>query len=65
MQSPYEIGPAPNQNTTGTAANLSGTPALPNGTSATTQAAGDASTKLATDAFVATSVAYYLRIFAV
>jgi hypothetical protein len=39
-------------NTTGTAANLSGTPALPNGTTATTQTAGDSSTKLATDAFV-------------
>lgn len=36
-----------------TAANLSGMPALPNGTTATTQAAGDTSTKLATDAFVA------------
>jgi hypothetical protein len=41
-----------NQNTTGTAANLSGTPALPNGTTATTQSLGDATTKLATDAFV-------------
>src|SRR6185312_13819741 len=41
-----------NQNTTGTAANLSGTPALPNGTTATTQANGDNSTKLATTAFV-------------
>lgn len=39
-------------NTTGTAANLSGTPALPNGTTATTQSTGDNSTKLATDAFV-------------
>jgi len=45
--------PTLNQNTTGTAANLSGTPLLPNGTSATTQAAGDSSTDLATDAFVA------------
>ena len=43
--------PTLNQNTTGTAANLSGTPALPNGTTATTQNAGDNSTKLATDAF--------------
>lgn len=39
-------------NTTGTAANLSGTPALPNGTTATTQTAGDSSTKLATTAYV-------------
>lgn len=44
--------PALNQNTTGTAANLSGTPALPNGTTATTQSLGDNSTKLATTAFV-------------
>ena len=44
---------APNANTTGTAANLSGAPALPNGTTASTQTAGDATTKLATDAFVA------------
>ena len=35
-----------------TAANLSGTPALPNGTTATTQTVGDSTTKLATDAFV-------------
>jgi hypothetical protein len=47
----------PNANTTGTAANLSGTPALPNGTTGTTQTAGDSSTKLATDAFVSTAVA--------
>jgi hypothetical protein len=46
-------------NTSGTAANLSGTPALPNGTSATTQTAGDTSTKLATDAFVAAAIAAY------
>jgi hypothetical protein len=46
--------PTLNQNTTGTAANLSGTPALPNGTAATTQASTDNSTKLATDAFVQT-----------
>jgi hypothetical protein len=39
-------------NTTGTAANLSGTPALPNGTMATTQATGDSTTEIATDAFV-------------
>lgn len=44
--------PTWNQNTTGTASNLSGTPALPNGTSATTQSAGDNSTKLATTAYV-------------
>jgi hypothetical protein len=44
--------PILNQNTTGTAANLSGTPALPNGTTATTQSAGDNSTKLATTAYV-------------
>ena len=44
--------PTLNQNTTGTAANLSGTPALPNGVSGTTQTTGDNSTKLATDAFV-------------
>lgn len=44
--------PTLNQATTSTAANLSGTPALPNGTSASTQTLGDNSTKLATDAFV-------------
>ena len=49
--------PANAANTTGTAANLSGTPALPNGTTATTQTTGDSTTKLATDAFVATAVA--------
>lgn len=49
--------PTWNQNTTGTAANLSGTPALPNGTTATTQTAGDNSTKVATTAYVATAVA--------
>ena len=43
--------PTFNQNTTGTAANLSGTPALPDGTTATTQSAGDNSTKLATTAY--------------
>ena len=48
--------PALNQNTTGTAANLSGTPALPNGTTATTQTLGDNTTKLATDAFVIANV---------
>lgn len=47
-------GDIPNNaaNTSGTAANLSGTPALPNGTTATTQVAGDNSTKLATTAYV-------------
>lgn len=44
-------------NTSGTAANLSGTPALPNGVTATSQTAGDNSTKLATTAYVATAVA--------
>jgi hypothetical protein len=48
--------PANAANTSGTAANLSGTPALPNGTTATTQAAGDSTTKLATDAFVQTAI---------
>jgi hypothetical protein len=41
-----------NASTATTAANLSGTPALPNGTTATTQSAGDNSTKLATTAYV-------------
>jgi hypothetical protein len=44
--------PTFNQNTTGTAANLSGTPALPSGTTATTQSVGDNSTNLATTAYV-------------
>ena len=39
-----------------TAANLSGTPALPNGTTATTQSSGDSTGALATDSFVATAV---------
>lgn len=39
-----------------TATNLSGTPALPNGTTATTQAVTDSSTKLATNAFVANAI---------
>jgi hypothetical protein len=43
-------------NTTGTAANLSGTPALPNGTTATTQAALSNDTKVATDAYVDSAV---------
>jgi hypothetical protein len=44
--------PTLNQNTSGTAANLSGTPALPDGTTATTQSVGDNTTKIATTAFV-------------
>src|SRR5271166_2867762 len=44
-------GTIPN-NTSGTASNLSGTPALPNGTTGSTQTVGDNTTKLATDAFV-------------
>lgn len=36
---------------------LSGTPALPNGTTATTQSPGDSSTDVATDAFVASAAA--------
>jgi hypothetical protein len=48
--------PTFNQATTSTAANLSGTPALPNGTTATTQTTGDNTSKLATDAFVNSSV---------
>jgi hypothetical protein len=49
--------PTLNQSTTGTAAGLSGTPALPNGTTATTQTTSDNSTKLATDAFVQSAIA--------
>ena len=49
--------PTLNQNTTGTAAGLSGTPALPDGTTATTQSASDNSTKLATTAYVDTGLA--------
>lgn len=49
--------PTWNQNTTGTAANLSGTPLLPNGTTAATQTPGDTSSDIATDAFVAAAVA--------
>jgi hypothetical protein len=46
-------GDIPNNaaNTSGTALNLSGTPALPNGTTATTQSVNDNSTKLATTAY--------------
>ena len=43
-------------NITGTAANVSGTPALPNGTTTTTQSAADNSTKLATTAYVDTGL---------
>jgi hypothetical protein len=49
--------PTFNQNTSGTAANLSGTPTLPNGTAATTQTAADNSTKLATTAYADTAAA--------
>ena len=48
--------PTLNQNTSGTAANLSGTPTLPNGTAATPQAALDNSTKWATTAYADTAV---------
>lgn len=54
--------PTLNQSTSGnaatatTAANLSGTPALPNGTTASTQTTGDATSKLANDAFVAAAI---------
>jgi hypothetical protein len=44
-------------NVSGTASNLSGTPALPNGTTATTQAAGSNDTKIATDAYADAKVA--------
>ncbi len=43
------------------AAGLSGTPALPNGTTATTQAARDGSTKLATNAYVDAAVTSLLQ----
>jgi hypothetical protein len=49
--------PTLNQNTSGTAANVSGTPALPNGTTATTQTQADNSTKLSTTAYVDTGLA--------
>ena len=54
---PTAAFPTLNQNTTGTAANLSGTPALPNGTTATTQTLGDNTTHVATDAFVIANAA--------
>jgi len=44
--------PTLNQNSSGTAGGLSGTPLLPNGTTAATQPHGDGSTDIATDAFV-------------
>lgn len=47
----------PTGSISGMAANLSGTPALPNGTTATTQTTGDNTAKLATDAFVNASIA--------
>jgi hypothetical protein len=43
-------------NASGTSSNLSGTPALPNGTTATTQSFGDNTPRLATDAFVMASL---------
>jgi hypothetical protein len=49
-------GTAASLNIGGTAAGLSGTPALPNGTTATTQNAGDNSAKIATTAYVYTAV---------
>jgi hypothetical protein len=52
LTDPSNVFPTFNQNTTGTAANLSGAPTLPNGTQATTQTTGDGTAKLATDAFV-------------
>jgi hypothetical protein len=49
--------PTLNQNTTGTAAGLSGTPALPNGTTGTTAAAGTSTTQVATTAFATANFA--------
>jgi len=49
--------PTFNQNTTGTAANLSGTPDLPDGTTATTQSPSDNSTDLATTAYTDAAIA--------
>jgi hypothetical protein len=46
----------PSGSITGTAANLSGTPTLPNGTAAATQPTSDNTTRIATDAFVKTAV---------
>lgn len=50
------IGEITGSSYSGTAANLSGTPALPNGTTATTQAAGDITKDVATDEFVSNAV---------
>jgi len=50
-------------NTSGTAANLSGTPVLPNGTTATTQSAGDSTDKLATTAFVQAALPLFSKTF--
>jgi hypothetical protein len=54
VSSAIQAGDVPtlNQNTSGTASNVSGTPALPNGTTGTSQAVDDNTAKLATDAFV-------------
>ncbi len=46
-----------NQNTTGTAGNLSGTPLLPNGTTAYTQTLGDMSAALTNDQFLSNTLA--------
>jgi trimeric autotransporter adhesin len=46
-----------NQNTSGTAANLSGTPTLPNGVTVTTQSQNDNSTKAASTAYTDLAVA--------
>jgi hypothetical protein len=51
--------PTWNQSTTGSAASLSAASALPNGTTGTTQAAGDNSTKLATTAYADAEVATF------
>jgi len=48
--------PVLNQNTTGTAAALSASSALPNGTTATTQSPGDATAKVATTAYADAAV---------
>lgn len=59
VDSALQAGDVPtlNQSTTGTASNLSGTPALPSGTTATTQAASDNSTKLETTAGTLSKIA--------
>ena len=53
--------PTFNQNTSGTAANLSGTPTLPLGTAATTGTLGDNTTNVATNAFVHNAIATLLE----